>query len=372
MLAVLVFKNSNEVPELDFLANSLTHDTIGKIGQLCSNRVDVIGHESIATYRNTRKSLHQIGGELAVDYVLSGTVLKDGAMVRITAQLTRVSDQVKLWDYNAESLIGEVSDVQNEIIGKIAASLGVSIHPADVEAMNRASTDNSIAREAYLHGVEKCEDGSTDGLKQCIALLEKALKADSKYARAKVALADALLRSKASPEIAENHVRQALSTTEAIPEGHYVLADILYKFHADDRGADEEFQKAIALNWSDSEARLRYAGFLLQKKRIEDAQEQITRARSLDPFRIDVNIMDGRILIAAQSYDRAIERLGNTVGLDRSSPEIRYYLGQAYLSREMYDDAIREFEKAVSFGPGVPEYEVALANAREAARNRKR
>jgi TolB-like protein len=369
LLAVLVFENANKLPDLDFLANSLTHDTIGKIGQLCSRRVDIIGHESIATYRNTRKGLHQIGNELGVDYILQGNVLKAGGKIRITAQLIRVSDQAKLWMFEEERSIGEVSDMQNQIIQKIASSLGVDIAAADVEAMNRGTTDNSVAREAYLHAVEHCEDGTEGGLKECVSLLEKALRADPKYPRAHVALADAQLRSKMNYTIAEKHVRQGLEMSDAIPEGHFVLGDILYKFHHDDNAADEEYTKAIALNRSDSEARLRYAGFLLEKKRIDDAQAQGARALELDPFWVDANIMDGRILIAAQSYDRAIERLGDTVGMDRSSPEIRYYLGEAYLARSMYDDAIRELEKAVSFGPNVPEYQAALANARASARS---
>jgi TolB-like protein/Tfp pilus assembly protein PilF len=370
MLAVLVFENQNQLPELDFLANALTHDTIGKIGQLCSSRVDIIGHESIITYRNSRKSLHQIGRELGVDYILEGSVLKDADKIRVSAQLTRVSDQFKLWSLDDDRSIGQVSDVQNQIIQKIATSLGVKIDPAELEAMNLSATENSIAREAYLHAVENCEDGTARGLKDCIALLEKALKADPKYPRAHVALADAELRAKANYQIAEDHVRRARQITDAFPEAHFVFAEILYKAHHDDKAADEEFRKAIALNRSDSEARLRYAAFLLEQNRIDEAETQITPALMLDPYRVDVNVMDGRILIAAKSYDRAIERLGNTVGLDRSSPEVRYYLGQAYFLRSMYDDAVREFGKAASFDPQVPEYAAALAKAREAAARR--
>ena len=154
LFAVLVFENLNKLPELDFLANALTHDTISKIGQLCSGGFDVIGHESIATYRNTRKSLHQIGRELGVDYIVEGGVLKDGENVQLTAQLTRVSDQIKLWSFEDSRSMGDVSDIQNEIIQKIAASLRVTIQPSDLEAMNRSTTENSTAREAYLHARE--------------------------------------------------------------------------------------------------------------------------------------------------------------------------------------------------------------------------
>lgn len=368
ILAVLVLENGNQLPELDFLANSLTHDTIGKIGQLCSSRVDIIGHDSVVTYRNSRKTLHQIGSELGVDYILQGSVTKDADKIRIKAQFIRTSDQVTLWTFDDVRVLGDISETQNQIIGKIAGSLGVTIAAADVDAMNRASTENSEARESYLHAVEDCEDGTARGLKDCVSLLDKALKADPRYPRGHVLLADAQLRSRLPYEGAEDHIRQALRITDAIPEAHFVLGDILYKFHNDDKMADEEFRKAIELNRSETDARLRYTAFLLEKKRIDDAQAQVNRALELDPNRVDANIMDGRVLIAAQSYDRAIERLGNAVGLDRTSPEIRYYLGVAYLSRSMYEDAVRELEKAVSYGPRVPEYEIALAKAREAAR----
>ena len=368
ILAVLVFENSNHTADLDFLANSLTHDTIAKIGQLCSGTADLIGHDSVLPYRNTRKTLHQVGAELGVDYILQGSVLRDGDKLHLTAQFTRNSDQVELWDFNEDRTIGDLSGFQNEIIQKIADSLHVQIKPADLDAINRSTTENSAAREAYLHAVENCEDSSENHLKECIGLLQKALAADPKYPRAHVALADAELRLKNDYVTAEREVREGLTATDAIPEAHYVLGDIFYKFRKDDKAADQEFRKAVDLNRSESEARLRYVAFLLQANRVDEAQTEITRALQLDPFRLAVNIMDGRVLIAAKSYDRAIERLGNTVGLDRSSPEIRYYLGQAYLSRAMYDDAIREFEKAVSFGPKVVEYQNALATAREAAR----
>ncbi len=329
-----------------------THDTIGKIGQLCSSRVDIIGHDSVVTYRNSRKPLHQIGNELGVDYILQGSVIRDADKIRINAEFIRTSDQVTLWTFDDARVLGDISETQNQIIGKIAESLGVTIAAADIDAMNRASTENSEARESYLHAVEDCENGTDRGLKDCVSLLDKALKADPRYPRAHVLLADAQLRSGLPYQTAEDHIRQALLTTDAIPEAHFVWGDILYKFHNDDKTADEEFRKAIELRPEAKRMRsLRYTEFLLQKKRIEDAQAQVSRALALDPDRVDANIMDGRVLIAAQSYDRAIERLGDAVGLDRSSPEIRYYLGEAYLSRSMYADAVRELEKAVSVWP---------------------
>jgi len=370
VLAALVFKNENDNPDLDFLTKALAHDTIAKIGQLCSSGFDVIGYDSVLSYHTSRKTLHQIGSELGVDYILQGGVWKNRDKVRVSAQLIRVSDQVQLWTVVADRKLGEASEVQSDIIERIAASLGVSIRPADIVALNEVATTNSTARETYLKAVDECEGGTRPDMKACIASLGKALEADPDYVRAHLELALAQMQLTKNYDVAEKHVRIALRKTDAIPQAHILLAEILYKRYGNDDGADEEFRKGIALNRSESDTYLSYAEFLLEKNRLDEAQAQITRGLTLDPFRISMNLMAGRILTAAKSYDRAIERLGNTVAMDRTSPEIRYYLGQAYLARSMYDDAIREFEKAVSFGPGVPEYAAALEQAR-AARTRR-
>jgi TolB-like protein/Tfp pilus assembly protein PilF len=368
VLAVLIFDNLNQQPDLDFLANAFTREIIAKTGQICSDSFDIIAHHSVVTYRNSRKTLHQIGRELGVDYVLEGGARKDNGRLQVTVRLTRVSDHTQLWKAEFEHDFAETSEIQNDIIARIAATLGVRMDQAEIEAMNRAGTTNAIAREAYLRGVDQCENGTAPGLKDCMTSFEAALQADPEYPRARAALAEAILQSGGSDQKAEKNVRQALALTDAIPQAHTALAEILYRFRHDDANAEKEFRKAIALNRSDENAYLRYSQFLLEKNRLDEAQIQVQRCLSLDPFAVEPNVMAGRILTAARLYDRAIDQLEKAVTMRREDPAIRFYLGQAYLGRSLYDDASHEFQKAVSFGPGVPEYADALEQATAAAR----
>ena len=50
-------------------------------------------------YKQTNKTIGQIGQELGVDYVLEGSARRDGGRVRVSAQLIRVSDQTRLAQY---------------------------------------------------------------------------------------------------------------------------------------------------------------------------------------------------------------------------------------------------------------------------------
>ena len=368
VIALLVLENLNKQPELDFLSNALSRETTAKVGQLFSGNLDVIAYRSVAVYRETRKSLHQIGRELQVDYILRGGIRKDSHRVHITTELIRVSDESRLWSTDYDSVLEDVSDAQNEIIDKLATTLGTKVNPADREALNRAGTNDAEAREAFLHGVDQIESQDEAEVKKAIVSFGKAVKADPSYSRAYAALAEAELRQKGQYETAEQYARRALELTTAIPQAHMVMGEILLKHRNDPEGAEKELKTAVALNENDAEAQLRYAEFLLLTRRLDDAQLQIQRARRLDPFSIEPNLMFGRILTEAKLYDQAVEQLGQTVSLDRNSAEIRFYLGQAYLARAMNDDAIREFQRAVSFGPDTPQYIAALGEAYAAAR----
>ena len=371
VLAVLPFENLNNRADLEYLSKAFTRETIAKLGQLGATRLDVIAYRSIDGYRGSRKSLHAIGRELDVDYVIEGGVRRDADALFVSARLTRVSDEVRLWAEEVERPLGNTSSIQSELIDMITKSLNVTIRPEDRAAMDRATTSVTRARDAYLRGQDQCERGDAPSIRQCIASFEESMKADPRYARARAALADVELQSRHNVDRAEQLVRSALASSDAIPQAHVVLGDVLYRFRKDDKGAEAEFKKALALNPSDSNACLRYAEFLLTKNRPDEALAQAQRSLDLDPFSIEPNLVLGRIMTASKSYDAAISQLEKTVALDRNSPEIRYWLAEAYLARGMYEDAIREFEKATSFGPDVPEYVASLGEAYAAAKRPK-
>jgi hypothetical protein len=71
-----------------------------RLGQMSPHRLGVIARTSSMACKQTSKSVAQIGQELGVDYVVEGSVRREGDCVRITAQLIRVRDQIHLWAEN--------------------------------------------------------------------------------------------------------------------------------------------------------------------------------------------------------------------------------------------------------------------------------
>jgi TolB-like protein len=103
---VLPFKNLSKDPEQEYFVDGMTDELItdlAKIGQ-----VRVISHTSVMPYKAVGKSLGAIAGELNVDAIVEGTVLRSGNRVRVTAQLLGASPERHLW---ADSYQGDLADV---------------------------------------------------------------------------------------------------------------------------------------------------------------------------------------------------------------------------------------------------------------------
>ena len=62
----------------------------------------------------------RIGRELDLDYVVEGTVRRDGDRVRISVQLIQVGDQTQLWAESYDREAREVIRLQTEVAQAIA------------------------------------------------------------------------------------------------------------------------------------------------------------------------------------------------------------------------------------------------------------
>src|SRR6266568_4606060 len=125
MLAVLPLENLSKDPEQEYFADGLTDDIITELGCLSPQRLGVIARTSAMQYKRTSKGIGQIGRELGVDYIVEGTVRRDGSRVRITAQLIRVSDQTHAWAHAYERQLQDVLLLQSELASAIAAEVQV-------------------------------------------------------------------------------------------------------------------------------------------------------------------------------------------------------------------------------------------------------
>ena len=135
-LAVLPFIRLGD-PSASTLADGLTEDTIGTLGQIDPARLRLIGRTSMMSYKGSPKTLAVIGRELEADYLLEGSLQGEDSHVRVTASLIRVQDQVQVWSVSYDRHITSLLALQRELSTAIAQQIRLWLSPERLEAIVR-------------------------------------------------------------------------------------------------------------------------------------------------------------------------------------------------------------------------------------------
>ena len=122
-LVVLPFDNLG-LPEDEYFADGMTEEITMRLASLSG--MAVISQNTAVQYKNTNKTIEQIGSELGVNYVLGGSVRwdkrsGDAEMVRITPRLIRVSDDTNVWTETYERAIEGIFAIQSEIARQVSS-----------------------------------------------------------------------------------------------------------------------------------------------------------------------------------------------------------------------------------------------------------
>ncbi|MFH2049881.1 MAG: protein kinase, partial [bacterium] len=153
MLAVLPFENLGD-PEDEYFADGITEEITTSLARLSG--LGVISRTSAMQYKNTDKSLRQIGKELKVDCVLNGSIRWDKSgddnRVRINPQLVRVSDDMNMWANRYDAVLTDVFAVQATIASEVAAALDVALLQSERDALADQPDIDPEAYDYYLRG----------------------------------------------------------------------------------------------------------------------------------------------------------------------------------------------------------------------------
>jgi len=124
LLAVLPFENASGDVAQESLCDGLTQEVIMQLGHSDPSRLWVAARSKVLPYRNTTKPASQIGRELGADYLMEGNLRRDGARVRVTAELIRARDEARLWgdEFDGVEATGVLA-VETELGREIAAKI---------------------------------------------------------------------------------------------------------------------------------------------------------------------------------------------------------------------------------------------------------
>ncbi|MFT6123584.1 MAG: TolB-like protein/DNA-binding winged helix-turn-helix (wHTH) protein [Arenicella sp.] len=125
LIAVLPFENLSGMRANKYFTDGVHEELLTQISHI--KNIDIISRNSVMNYKNTNKSIRQIGQELGVVMVISGGVQRSSKQIRMHIQLIDTTTDANLW---AETYTRSLSNenefiIQSEIAHKIVNDLQV-------------------------------------------------------------------------------------------------------------------------------------------------------------------------------------------------------------------------------------------------------
>jgi TolB-like protein/DNA-binding winged helix-turn-helix (wHTH) protein/Tfp pilus assembly protein PilF len=376
MLAILPFQNLSNDPAQEYFSDGLTEETITDLGQLSPENLGVIARTSAMAYKHTDKTVSQIGRELGVDYILEGSVRREGSKARVSAQLIRVSDQTHLWAQNYDRDLQDLLDVQNDLGRSIAEQVSANLTPQRQIELSKKHIVNPEAYDLYLKGRFYWNQRTPGAIKESIGYFVQATAKDPNFALAYAGLADAYnisnivglySPSESFPQAREAAMR-AIQLDPSLAEAHAALGMEKSHYEFDLPGAEREFLKALEVNPNSPYAHLFYSNcFLLPMGRKAQAIAENRRAVEIDPLSLPINNFLGMTYMMAGDDDSAYRQFQHTIAMDPSFPLAHEYFSWFLTTTGRYEESIKEKEKGDVLSGASPEQAAAEAIVMEKA-----
>ena len=370
-LAVLPFENLSGQPEEDYLSDGLTDELITQLGGLEPAHLGVIARTSAMQYKRSGKSARQVGLELGVDYILEGTVVREGNLVRVAAKLVQVTDQTLLWTESYERNLGHIQAFHGEVARDVVRRIQVQMTSQKQATFSPARPVNPDAYEAYLKGLYFWNRFTNPDFHQSVEYFQQAIEKDANYAPAYASLAAsyANLVEFGEPPMdlylkSEEAARRAIELDGTSSQAYATLAWSLFYYHHDWQEAQRDLLRAIELNPSNSYAHMLYAKYLAALGRFDEAREQAERARQTDPMSLAVNVVAAQVLFYGRQYDVALIRLRELLEVDRNFAPTYWTLAHVYEAMGKQDEACQSMLKTFDLGSGHVPWFTQLENVR--------
>lgn len=345
-LAVLPFENLSGDSSQDYLASGIHEALITDLAHLSGIR-KVIARSSVVRYEKNEPSLSQVARELGVDAIITGSVLRSGDRVQVTAHLIDASTQEQLWADRYEREMRDVLVLEDDIVRSITMSIRLQLTPNEKARLASAPTINPEAYDAYLKGRFHELKQTREDFDLAERYYRFALEKDPNYALAYAGLGGVTLaRSDAgflSPgetfPKAMAFFQKAVSLDDTSAEVHVWMANGMNAINWDFAGAEREFKRAIELNPKDADAHFFYADLLICTKRNELWKREMQLARDLDPLNEFRRSFYGWHLNYLHRYDEAIPVFQKLLSTGPNKGSNYLGLWGAYYKKGKYDEA---------------------------------
>jgi serine/threonine-protein kinase len=356
-VAVLPFDNLG-APDNAYFADGITDEIRGKLATVAG--LQVMARTSSAQYAHTAKPPGEIGRELGVDYLLTGTVRWDRegtrSRVRVSPELVQTASGATHWQQAFDAPLTDVFQVQADVAERVARELGVALAAGQRRYLEERPTGNLAAYDLYLRGRYAWHQRTAAGLDEARRLLEQAIQLDPAFAPAHAALAEVYvvlpLWSDLPPDQtyprAKAAALEALKLDSTLAAPFAVLGDVNVMYEWNWAEAERNFRRSLALDPNNANTHHWYqSDYLAAVGRLDESVAEARRAHELDPLSVMLDATVGHALYRAGRVEEAETQLRGVLAVDSSFILANSTLGMVHLIQGRAGDALPLLERAV-------------------------
>ena len=242
-IAVLPFVNLSGDSEQEYFTDGMVEDIITQLSR--TPWLFVIARNSSFVYKGRAVDVKQVGRQLGVRYLLEGSVRREQARVRITAQLLDAATGAHLWAECFEGPFGSVFDVQDQVSEAVVGAISPKLELAEIQRAKGKPTDCLDAYDYYLRGMAATYQRGRDATADALGLFSRAIDLDEEFASAYGMAAwcyvwrayngwmiDRVQESSEGARLARRAVELGKSDAIALSRGGYALGFLIGEFDA--------------------------------------------------------------------------------------------------------------------------------------------
>jgi len=239
-LAVLPFRTMGEGADQAHIADGIVEDLITALSRI--RWFYVLARNSAFSFKGRDVSAPEIGRELGVRYVVTGTARCAGGRMRVNVDLIDTADGVPAWSERFDHPIDEVFALQDRIVGSIVAALEPGLRRAEIDRLRRRPTELPRAYEAYLRAVACMHPMTRENCDAALGFLDQALAIDPTFALALASAAscrmwrvsqafpsDTAAEADAAIRLAEAALAQARDDPQVLAEVGIVFVYLMHR-----------------------------------------------------------------------------------------------------------------------------------------------
>src|SRR6516165_8923665 len=359
-IVVLPFVNIGGDPEQEYFSDGVTENLTTDLSRI--HGAFVIGRSTAFTYKGKVADLKQVGRDLHVRYVLEGSVQRGGNRLRINVQLIDAETGNHLWAERFDKPVGDLLDMQDEIVSRLANALNAELITAEARRAERSLHPDVM--DLCFQGMAWWNKGPTpECMLQARRFFERASELDPQNVQALVGMGSVDLTMgidlfsddrAVSCSAAEAALIRAMSIAPRYAAAHMVLGAV-YIFTARAAQGIAECKQALSLdrNLADAHAWIGLAKHFLGHS--EETEAHVYEALRLSPrdiFAYRWMMIVGIAKLQLNADTEAVVWLRRSIEANRNFPMAHFHLAVALAQLGSLDEARAAAQVGLAFYPG--------------------